>query len=123
MSPRPLEGVRILAVEQFGAGPFGTMHLADLGAEVIKIEDPTQGGDVARYVPPYLGDKDSLYYQSFNRNKLSITLNLRRPAGRATFEELVKVSDAVYNNLRGDLPARLKLDYAALGPINSRVVC
>ena len=46
----PLENVRILAVEQFGAGPFGTMHLADLGAELIKIEDPSQGGDVARYV-------------------------------------------------------------------------
>jgi crotonobetainyl-CoA:carnitine CoA-transferase CaiB-like acyl-CoA transferase len=56
----PLKGVRILAVEQFGAGPFGTMQLADLGAEVIKIEDPAQGGDVARYVPPYLGERDSL---------------------------------------------------------------
>ena len=119
----PLSGVRVLAVEQFGAGPFATMHLADLGAEVIKVEDPTQGGDVARYVPPYLGEKDSLYYQSFNRNKLSITLNLRRPAGRETFEALVKVSDAVYNNLRGDLPARLGLDYAALGAINPKVVC
>jgi crotonobetainyl-CoA:carnitine CoA-transferase CaiB-like acyl-CoA transferase len=115
--------VRILAVEQFGAGPFGTMQLADLGAEVIKIEDPAQGGDVARYVPPYLGERDSLYFQSFNRNKLSMTLNLREPGGRRAFEDLVRVSDAVYNNLRGDLPARLGLDYAALGTINPKVVC
>lgn len=119
----PLAGVRILAVEQFGAGPFGTMHLADLGAEVIKVEDPTQGGDVARTVPPFIGEADSLYFQSFNRNKLSITLNLRTPEGRQAFEDLVRVSDAVYNNLRGDLPARLGLDYAALAAINPKVVC
>jgi len=50
---KPLQDVRILAVEQYGAGPFGTVHLADLGAEVIKIEDPGVGGDVGRYVPPY----------------------------------------------------------------------
>ena len=119
----PLENVRILAVEQFGAGPFGTMHLADLGAEVIKIEDPTQGGDVARYVPPYLGQRDSLYFQSFNRNKLGLTLDLRKPDGRQVFDDLVKVSDAVYNNLRGDLPKRLGLDYATLGRLNRRIVC
>jgi crotonobetainyl-CoA:carnitine CoA-transferase CaiB-like acyl-CoA transferase len=55
----PLGGVRILAVSQFGAGPFGTQVLADLGAEVVKIEDPAVGGDVARYVPPYLAEQDS----------------------------------------------------------------
>jgi crotonobetainyl-CoA:carnitine CoA-transferase CaiB-like acyl-CoA transferase len=120
---RPLENVRILAVEQFGAGPFGTMHLADLGAEVIKIEDPAEGGDVARYVPPYIGQQDSLYFQSFNRNKLSLTLDLRKEDGRQVFEDLVRVSDAVYNNLRGDLPRRLGLDYAALGQLNPRIVC
>jgi crotonobetainyl-CoA:carnitine CoA-transferase CaiB-like acyl-CoA transferase len=118
-----LAGLRILAIEQFGAGPFGTMHLADLGAEVLKIEDPVQGGDVARYVPPFLGERDSLYFQSLNRNKLSLALDLRRSEGRAVFEDLVRSSDGVYNNLRGDLPARLGLDYAALGPINPRVVC
>jgi crotonobetainyl-CoA:carnitine CoA-transferase CaiB-like acyl-CoA transferase len=120
---RPLENVRILAVEQFGAGPFGTMHLADLGAEVIKIEDPAEGGDVARYVPPYIGQQDSLYFQSFNRNKLSLTLDLRKEDGRQVFEDLVRVSDGVYNNLRGDLPRRLGLDYAALGQLNPRIVC
>ena len=64
MMGRPLEGVRILAVEQFGAGPYGTMALADLGAEVIKIEDPATRGDVARTVPPYrLSETDGLYFQ------------------------------------------------------------
>ena len=65
----PLAGVRILAVSQFGAGPFGTQVLADLGAEVIKIEDPGVGGDVARYVPPFEGVADSPYFQSFNRHE------------------------------------------------------
>jgi crotonobetainyl-CoA:carnitine CoA-transferase CaiB-like acyl-CoA transferase len=70
-------------VSQFGAGPFGTQVLADLGAEVIKIEDPAVGGDSARYVPPYLHEQDSLYFQSFNRGKKSLTLNLQHAAGRA----------------------------------------
>ncbi len=65
----PLHGVRILAVSQFGAGPFGTMALSDLGAEVIKIENPATGGDVARYVPPSAGEGDSLYFQAYNRGK------------------------------------------------------
>lgn len=119
----PLEGVRILAVSQFGAGPFGTMLLADLGAEVIKIEDPAAGGDVARYVPPYRVDGDSLYFQSFNRNKKSLSLNLRASEGREIFHRLVEISDAVFNNLRGDEPRKLGLDYRSLKNFNRRVVC
>ena len=60
---RPLEDVRIIAVEQYGAGPFGSVHLADLGAEIIKIEDPRTGGDVGRTVPPYAEDGDSLFFE------------------------------------------------------------
>src|SRR5205807_859152 len=75
----PLDGLRVLAVSQFGAGPFGTQVLADLGAEVVKIEDPTVGGDVSRYVPPYQGAGDSLYFQAFNRGKKSLALDLRHP--------------------------------------------
>ena len=119
----PLDGLRVLAISQFGAGPWGTMHLADLGAEVIKIEDPGVGGDVSRYVPPYTTAGDSLYFQSFNRGKKSITLDLRSPAGQEVFHDLVRVSDAVYNNLRGDQPAKLGLTYAALKGINPRLVC
>ena len=71
----PLEGVRVLAVEQYGAGPFGTMFLADQGAEVIKIENPRDGGDMARDVGPYfLGERDSLFFHSFNRNKKRMVL-------------------------------------------------
>ena len=119
----PLEGVRVIAAEQFGAGPWGTMMLADLGAEVIKIENPETGGDVARYVPPYKVAQDSLYFQSFNRNKKSMTLNLQHPRGQEILQGLAAVSDCVFNNLRGDLPARLGLDYAALGKIKPSIVC
>ncbi|MBT3943077.1 MAG: CoA transferase [Chloroflexi bacterium] len=119
----PLEGVRILAISQFGAGPFGTTVLSDMGAEVIKIEDPGAGGDVARYVPPFEIDRDSLYFQAFNRGKKSVTLNLRTESGMAVLHDLVKESDGVYNNLRGDLPAKLGLDYDALGKFNEKVVC
>jgi crotonobetainyl-CoA:carnitine CoA-transferase CaiB-like acyl-CoA transferase len=118
-----LDGLRIVTVSQFGAGPFGTQLLADLGAEVIKIEDPAVGGDVARQVGPYAANGDSLYFQSFNRGKKSLTLDLKHPAGQAVLHDLVRVSQAVYNNLRGDLPARLGLTYATLRGINPAVVC
>ena len=88
-----LTGVRILAVSQFGAGPFGSLHLADIGADVIKIENRATGGDVSRSVPPHAIDGDSLYFQSLNRNKRSVTLNLEHPDGRRVFRELVQVSD------------------------------
>ena len=120
---RPLEDVRIIAVEQYGAGPFGSVHLADLGAEVIKIEDPGTGGDVGRTVPPYAEDGDSLFFETFNRNKRSLSLDLANPAGRSVFEDLVRVSDAVYSNLRGDVPARMRLRYADLADLNPRIVC
>ena len=119
----PLEGIKILALSQFGAGPYGTLLLADLGAEVIKIEDPKSGGDVSRYIPPYTAEADSLYFQSYNRNKKSMTLDLKTEEGRVIFRKLVAQSDAVFNNLRGDQPAKLGLDYAALGKTNPKIVC
>jgi crotonobetainyl-CoA:carnitine CoA-transferase CaiB-like acyl-CoA transferase len=120
---RPLEGVRIISIEQFGAGPFATLYLADMGADVIKIEDPHTGGDVARTVPPMREGADSLYFEAFNRGKRSILLDLKNPEGRAVFERLVATADAVFNNLRGDLVAPLGLTYGALGKINPRIVC
>nr|WP_203416353.1 CoA transferase [Jiangella ureilytica] len=120
---RPLEDVRIIALEQYGAGPFGSLHLAQLGAEVIKIEDPSVGGDVGRYVPPFAEGSDSLFFESFNRNKRSITLDVRTPEGRAVFEDLVRCSDAVYSNLRGDVPEKLGIRYADLAHVNPRIVC
>lgn len=123
MALRPLEDVRIIAIEQYGAGPFGTMHLADLGAEIIKIEDPRVGGDIGRYVPPYAEGEDSLFFEAFNRNKRSISLDLSTEEGRAVFEDLVKVSDVVYSNLRGDVPAKIKIRYEDLKHLNPAIVC
>jgi crotonobetainyl-CoA:carnitine CoA-transferase CaiB-like acyl-CoA transferase len=120
---RPLEDVRIIAVEQYGAGPFGSVHLADLGAEVLKIEDPRTGGDVGRYVPPYRDGEHSLFFETFNRNKRSLALDISTPAGRQVFEDLVRVSDAVYSNLRGDVPGRLRILYDDLKHLNPAIVC
>jgi len=119
----PLADVRIIAVEQYGAGPWGSLQLADLGAEVIKIEDPQSGGDVGRYVPPFQEGEDSLFFETFNRNKKSVSLDLRAPRGREVFEALVAKADAVYSNLRGDQPAKLRLTYDDLKGVNARVVC
>jgi crotonobetainyl-CoA:carnitine CoA-transferase CaiB-like acyl-CoA transferase len=127
--PLPLKGLRILAFEQFGAGPFATMNLADLGAEVIRVESPPTEdgeppGDIARHTGDYkLGANDSQYFQSFNRSKRAITLDIRKPEGRAALHRLVDGVDAVLNNLRGDLPARLGLDYAALSQRKPSIVC
>lgn len=121
---RPLEGVRVLAFESFGAGPYGSMFLADLGAEVIKIENPHVGGDPSRHMGPvYLGENDSTYFQSFNLNKRSMTLDLKQEAGRAVLNKLVETADATMNNLRGDLAEKLGLTYAHLGQINPKIVC
>jgi crotonobetainyl-CoA:carnitine CoA-transferase CaiB-like acyl-CoA transferase len=121
---KPLEGLRCLTVEQFGAGPYGTMFLADLGAEVIKIENPATGGDPARYgPPPLLGDADSLYFQSWNTNKRSISIDLKSSKGREAFENLAKSCDVVVNNLRGDQPEKLGLTYAHLCDLNPAIVC
>ncbi|MDT4928176.1 MAG: hypothetical protein QOF92_1043 [Pseudonocardiales bacterium] len=120
---RPLEDIRIIAIEQYGAGPFGSVHLADLGADVIKIEDPATGGDVGRYVPPHQEDEDSLFFEVFNRNKRSLSLDLTTIAGRAVFEDLVRVSDVVYSNLRGDVPAKIGITYEDLKHLNERIVC
>ena len=120
---RPLEDIRVVAVEQYGAGPFGSLYLADLGAEILKIEDPRTGGDVGRYVPPYQEGEDSLFFETFNRDKKSIDLDLSEPAGRSVFLDLVRVSDAVYSNLRGDIPARLGMRYDDLRETNPRIVC
>ena len=123
-----LSGLRVIAVEQYGAGPYGSMQLADLGAEVIKIENPADGGDMSRHVGPFFfgdGDKsdDSQFFHSFNRNKKSITLDLKKPAAREVLHRLAARADALFDNLRGDLPEKLGLTYAALAPANPKIVC
>jgi len=129
MSPAPpLDGIRILSVEQYGAGPFGSLHMADMGAEIIKIEPPAgpgrTGGDNSRQSGPhFLGRNDSLFFQTFNRGKKSLTLNLKAPEGQRILHALAKGADAVMNNLRGDQPGKLGLTHAALAPVNPRLVC
>jgi crotonobetainyl-CoA:carnitine CoA-transferase CaiB-like acyl-CoA transferase len=121
---KPLRGVRIVSVEQFGAAPYGTMLLADLGAEVIKIENAAINGDPARKTGPYfLGLNDSEYYQAFNTNKKSVAIDLRSDDGKTALNKLIKTADALVNNLRGDLPAKLGLDYKTLAGANSKLVC
>src|SRR5262249_214412 len=137
----PLEGLRILAATQLGAGPFAMMFLSDLGAEVIKIEDPGTGGDEARRVPPYADAvaRDGLYYQAFNRGTRSLTLNPRpppppplprrlpphwgAPGGPRSAAPPPPRADAVYNTRGGDLPEALGLDYGSLRDVNPRLVC
>jgi crotonobetainyl-CoA:carnitine CoA-transferase CaiB-like acyl-CoA transferase len=121
---KPLQGVRIVSVEQFGAAPYGTMLLADLGAEVIKIENAAIDGDPARKTGPYfLGPNDSEYYQAFNTNKKSVAIDLRWDEGKAALNKLIKTADALVNNLRGDLPAKMGLDYKTLAGANPKLVC
>ncbi|MEO9322182.1 CoA transferase [Nocardioides sp. C4-1] len=120
---KPLQDVRIISLEQYGAGPFGSVHLADLGADVIKVEDPNVRGDVGRYVPPYNNGEDSLFFETFNRNKRSISLDLSTPEGREVFEDLVRGADAVYSNLRGDVPAKMRITYDDLKHLNPAIVC
>ena len=121
---KPLSGVRIVSIEQFGAAPYGTMFLADLGAEVIKVENASIGGDPARKTGPYmLGEADSEYFQTWNTNKKSVALDLKSEAGRAGLARLIAGADAVVNNLRGDLAAKMGLDYAALSAAKPSIVC
>jgi crotonobetainyl-CoA:carnitine CoA-transferase CaiB-like acyl-CoA transferase len=123
-TPLPLAGLRVLTFENFGAGPFGSMYLADLGAEVIKIENRDQGGDATRSMGPFfLGEHDSQFFQAFNLNKKSVTLNLKHAGGLEAFHKLASTADVVLNNLRGDQPEKLGLDYATLGALNPRVLC
>jgi crotonobetainyl-CoA:carnitine CoA-transferase CaiB-like acyl-CoA transferase len=122
--PLPLKGLTVLVVESFGAGPYGSMMLADLGATVIKIENHKSGGDPSRSMGPYfLGEHDSQYFTCLNLNKKSICLDLAAPLGKAAFLRLVARADAVMNNLRGDGAEKLGLTYDALKGHNPRIVC
>lgn len=123
-----LNGIRILSVEQYGAGPFGTQFLSALGAEVIKVESPEEGGDVSRQVGPHFhtglpSTASSLFFQSLNAGKKSLTLSLRDEQGRELFRRLCQRADAVASNLRGDVPARLGLTYGQLREVNPAIVC
>ncbi len=119
----PLEGYRVLTFENFGAGPYGSLFLADLGAEVVKIENHEQGGDATRSMGPRIGERDSFFFQTFNFNKKSVCLNLKTDGGQVAFRRLAATAHVVMNNLRGDQPEKLGLTYAQLADVNPRLVC
>jgi len=122
MKPRPdaLLGIRVLDLSRVLAGPYCTMLLADMGAEIIKLEIPGRGDD-AREFPPFK-DGQSLYYTNLNRGKRSITLNLKHPEGKRVFIELVKRCDVLLENFRPGTMDRLGLGYEELKSVNPRLV-
>jgi crotonobetainyl-CoA:carnitine CoA-transferase CaiB-like acyl-CoA transferase len=116
------DGVRVLDLSRMLAGPYGSMLLADQGADVIKIEEP-DGGDPMRVMgPPFLPDGESAYFLSVNRNKRSLALDLTSDAGRRLFHDLVVHADVVWENFRPGIMARLGCDYARLSAINPGLV-
>ena len=118
---KPLMGIRVLDLSQFLAGPYGTMILGDLGAEVLKIELPEKG-DGSREMPPHFLHGQSGYFLSMNRSKRSMTLNLKSAAGLDIFYDLVRQSDVVYDNFRPGILERLRIDYDTLKSINPRII-
>jgi formyl-CoA transferase len=116
----PLLGVRVLEVGNFMAGPFCGMQLADLGADVIKVETP-DGGDMVRLSAPFVNGQSSNFMR-INRNKRSVALDLKDPRGKDVFQRLAETADVVVENLRPGAMARLGLDYAHLKDLNPRLV-
>jgi len=117
-----LDGIRVIDLTTFMSGPFASMILGDLGAEIIKVEQP-DGGDTSRHIPPYFHKGESLYYLSLNRNKRSLTLNLATNEGREILYELVKKADIVIDNFRPGVLTKLGADYGRLREINRKIIC
>ncbi len=120
-TPPPLAGLRVLDFTRVLAGPYLTMVLADLGAEVIKIEHPDGGDDTRSYQPPGQGG-ESAYFLAVNRNKKSLALNMASEEGRAICRDLAAHSDILVQNFRADVMERHGLHYAALAAVNPRLI-
>lgn len=121
---KPLAGITILDLSRVLACPFASMILAELGAEVIKVEQPGEG-DETRSFEPFVeraGGSESAYYMAFNRSKRSITVNLRAPEGQAIVRELAAKADVLVENFPVGTFKRYGLDYAAIKPLNPRLV-
>ena len=120
-SRAPLDGIRVVDLSMFLAGPYGTQQLADLGAEVIKIE-PRQG-DSTRTLPPHFHQGESLYFMSTNRSKKGISIDLQQAEGRQILHRLVANADVVIDNFRPGVMKKLQADYESLASINPRIIC
>jgi crotonobetainyl-CoA:carnitine CoA-transferase CaiB-like acyl-CoA transferase len=117
---QPLKGIRVLDLTRVLAGPYCAMLLGDMGAEVIKVEEPGKGDDTRGW-PPFAGG-ESTYFMSVNRNKKSVTLNLKAPEGRELLKKLAKKSDVLLENFRTGTMEKLGLGYATLAKLNPRLV-
>jgi crotonobetainyl-CoA:carnitine CoA-transferase CaiB-like acyl-CoA transferase len=117
---QPLKGIRVLDLTRVLAGPYCAMLLADMGAEVIKVEEPGRGDDTRGW-PPFAGG-ESTYFMSVNRNKKSVTLNLKAPEGRDLLERLAKKSDVLLENFRTGTMDKLGLGYGRLAKLNPKLV-
>lgn len=119
--PRPLEGITVLDLTRVLSGPYGTMLLADMGARVIKIEQPGKGDDTRAWGPPFL-EGESAYFLSINRNKESVTLDFKTPEGRRILDRLIARSDVLIENFRPGTLDRIGLDYASLATQHPKLI-
>ncbi len=120
--PGPLAGLRVLELSRILAGPFATMQLADLGADVIKVEVPGSGDETRRWGPPFAADGTAAYFQAVNRNKRAITLDLGHPLARELARRLALAADVVVDNFLPGRMARFGLDHDTLAAANPRLV-
>jgi CoA:oxalate CoA-transferase len=122
IAQKPLHGIRVLDLSRVLAGPFCAMNLADLGAEVIKVEIPGRGDDSRGYAPRIPNSSDSGYYYSVNRGKQSVTIDLRQPAGAEILLALARQADVVVENFSPGTMERFNVGYQRLREVNSRIV-
>jgi crotonobetainyl-CoA:carnitine CoA-transferase CaiB-like acyl-CoA transferase len=118
---QPLEGFTVLDLTRVLSGPYCTMLLADMGARVIKIEQPGKGDDTRGWGPPFL-EGESAYFLSINRNKESVTLDFKKPSGRSILDRLIAQSDVLVENFRPGTLDKLGLDYASLAAAHPKLI-
>ena len=118
---RPLEGTKVVDMTRFAAGPFAAMQLADMGAEVIKVELPGKGDDLRQWGPPFIKG-EGVYYMLLNKNKKSITVNTRAPEGIDIVRKLLKNTDVLLENFRPGVMDRIGLSYEAVHALNPKLI-
>src|SRR5205085_5395649 len=118
----PLDGVRVLDLTRILAGPYATMKLGDMGADVIKVERPGEGDDTRSWGPPFLPDGTGTYHVAVNRSKRSLTLDMKHPKSKEVLERLIRLADVVIENFRPGIMDKLHLSWARIQELNPRAV-